>query len=100
MLMDLLVVMHWRRLVDDSIESIVLVGGVVDGTNGTIGLHERVLTLDSVAVACLVLRLDIAGVEVIHAVFESVFGRCLVQGKRNQVLARDPSYPSPYSELT
>lgn len=55
MLMDLLVVMHWRRLVDDSIEAIVLVGGVVDGTNGTIGLHERVLTLDSVAIACLVL---------------------------------------------
>lgn len=77
MFVDLLVVMHWRCLVYDGIEAIVLVGGVVDGTNGTIGLHERVLTLDGVAVACLVLRLDIAGVEVIHAVFESVFGRCL-----------------------
>lgn len=77
MLMNLLMVMHWRRLVDYSVEAVVLVGGVVDGANGTIWFHERVLTLHGVAVACLVLRLDIAGVEVIHAVFESVFGRCL-----------------------
>lgn len=77
MLMNLLMVMHWRRLVDDSVEAVVLVGGVVDGTNGTIGFHKRVLTLHGIAVACLVLRLDIAGVEVIHAVFESVFGRGL-----------------------
>lgn len=77
MLMNLLMVMHRRRLVDDSVEAVVLVGGVVDGTNGAIRFHERVLTLHGIAVACLVLRLDIAGVEVIHAVFESVFGRCL-----------------------
>lgn len=76
-LVQLLVVVHRGGLVDHSVEAIVLVGGVVHGADGTVGLHQRVLSFDGVAVAGLVLGLDIAGVEVIHSVFEGVLGRGL-----------------------
>lgn len=76
-LVQLLMVVHWGSLVDHGVEAIVLVGGVVHGANGTIGLHQRVLALDGVAIASLVLGLHISGVEVIHAVLESVLGRGL-----------------------
>lgn len=74
MLMDFLVVMHWRRLMDYGIEAIVLIGGVVNCANGTIGLHQRVLSLDGVTITSLVLGLDIAGMEIINAILESIFG--------------------------
>lgn len=54
-IMDLLMVMHWRCLVNDSIEAVVLVGGVVHSANGTIWLHQRVLALHGVTVASLML---------------------------------------------
>lgn len=76
---QLLMMMHWSGLVDHGVESIVLVGGVVHGADGTIGLHQGVLSLDGVTIAGLVLRLHISGVEVIHAVLESIFGRSLLR---------------------
>lgn len=78
MFMDLFVVMHGRSFVDDGVEAIVLIGGVVNGANGTIGFHQRVLSLYGVTITSLVLGLDIAGVEIINAILESVFGRCIV----------------------
>lgn len=44
--------MHNRRvgddlgggLVDDGIETVVVIGSVVDGAHGTIGLHQRVVS--------------------------------------------------------
>lgn len=36
--------MDWSCLVDDCVESVVLVGGVVNGANGTVRFDERVLS--------------------------------------------------------
>lgn len=62
-----------RGLVDDGIEAVHIIGGIVDGTDGTVGLDERVLTLDDVAVAHLMLGLNVAGVTVMDAIVERVF---------------------------
>lgn len=84
MVMDLLMVMHWRCLVNDSIEAIVLVSGVVHSANGTIGLHQRVLALHGVTVACLMLRLDVASVEVVDAILEGILRRGLKHRHRQR----------------
>uniref|UniRef100_A0A182Q087 Uncharacterized protein n=1 Tax=Anopheles farauti TaxID=69004 RepID=A0A182Q087_9DIPT len=59
-------------LVDDRVESVVVIGGVVDGAHRTIGLHQRVLSLHDITVALLGLRLDVTGVRVLDAVVERV----------------------------
>ena len=68
----------WMRgvpgLADHGVEPIMVVGGVVHGPHATIGLHQRVGTLDDVAVAHLVLGLVVAGVAVLDAVVELVLG--------------------------
>uniref|UniRef100_A0A182TZL9 Uncharacterized protein n=1 Tax=Anopheles melas TaxID=34690 RepID=A0A182TZL9_9DIPT len=61
------------RLVDDGVESVVDVGGVVDGADRTVGLNQRVLALDDISVALLGLRLDVSGMRVLDAVVERVF---------------------------
>lgn len=68
------VVRNRGSLVDDGVEAAVLVGGVVNGTDRTVGLDQRVLALHDVTVARLVLALDVAGVEVVDAVLERVLG--------------------------
>ena len=78
-----LVVADRSRLVDDRVEARVLVGGVVDGAHGTVRLDQRVLTLDDITVARLVLRLHVPGVEVVDSVLEGVLGRGLL-AKRSE----------------
>jgi hypothetical protein len=43
----------WSGLVDDGVESVVVIGGVVDSTDRTIRLDERVLSLNDISVALL-----------------------------------------------
>lgn len=74
-----LVVMSWCSLVYNGIETVMFIGSIVNGTNRSIGLHQRVLTFHRVTFASLMLRFYITGVEVIDAVFESVFGWSLLQ---------------------
>lgn len=57
---------------DDGVEAIVGVGGVVDGSFGTIGVDQTVLSLDDVTVADLVLAFRVAGKGVLHFVGELV----------------------------
>jgi hypothetical protein len=57
---------------DDGVESVVVIGGVVDGAGGAIGLQKAVLSLDDISVAVLALALDITGVGVVHGVVELV----------------------------
>ena len=59
---------------DDGVEAVVLVGGVVHGALGAVGLDEGVLALHHVAVADLLLVLDVSGVAVLDAVGELVLG--------------------------
>lgn len=72
-----MMMMDWCRFMHNSIESWVFIGSVVYGTDGTVWLDKGILSLDNVTITCFVLWLDIASVEVIDAIFEGVFWRCL-----------------------
>lgn len=61
-------------LVDDGVEAIVIIGGVLHGAHRTVGLDQRVGALDNIAIAHLMLRLHIAGVRVGHTVVVVVLG--------------------------
>lgn len=60
--------------VDFSIETVLLVGCVMDLPDGSVGFLQLVESLDDVAVPRLVLALDVVGMWVVNAVFELVFG--------------------------
>lgn len=65
--------MNGLGLVYNSIESVVLVGGVVYSSDGAVWFHQTVLSLDDVAISGLMLVFNVSGVEVLNSVFESVF---------------------------
>ena len=53
---------------DDGVESVVGIGGVLDGASAAVGLDEGIAALDDVTVARLLLRLDVTGQSVVHVV--------------------------------
>lgn len=60
-------------LLDDGIEPVVFVGGVLDSARGTIGFEQTVETFDvTVAVAGLGLALHVVSARVVYAVHEAV----------------------------
>ena len=59
---------------DDCVESVVVVGGVLDHPDGSVGFVEAVGTLDRVTVPRLPLALEVAGLAVAHSVVEVVLG--------------------------
>uniref|UniRef100_A0A182QFG7 Secreted protein n=1 Tax=Anopheles farauti TaxID=69004 RepID=A0A182QFG7_9DIPT len=65
-----------RLTADDGVESVVLIGGVVNDTTVTIGIDQGVLSLDVITMTLLLLALDITGVVIVHRVLELVLGRC------------------------
>jgi len=67
-------VVRLAGLVDDGVESIVLVGGVLDGADGAVGVVNGVLALDNVAVAGFPLVLEVSGMRVVHCVVKLVLG--------------------------
>lgn len=71
------------RLVDDRVEPVVVVGGVGDFPGGAVRLDQAVLAFDHVAVPLFPLVLDVAGVVVLDAVVERIFGRRL-SGQKNE----------------
>uniref|UniRef100_A0A182KIK6 Uncharacterized protein n=1 Tax=Anopheles christyi TaxID=43041 RepID=A0A182KIK6_9DIPT len=66
------------RLADDSVESVHIIGGVVDGAHGTVRLDEGVLALHDITVAALDLRLDISGQTIVNTIVVGVFGVSVV----------------------
>lgn len=58
-----------RLLVDHGVETVDRVGGVLYGAPGAVRLHQRVPALDDVAVAALLLVLDVAGYGVLGKSF-------------------------------
>lgn len=78
MVLLLVVLMGGGGLVDHSLESVVVVSGVGDRANGSVGLHQRVLALHNISVTLLVLRLDVSGVVIVDAVLELVLGMGVV----------------------
>ncbi|XP_035907252.1 uncharacterized protein LOC118509979 [Anopheles stephensi] len=66
---------NYRFTADDGVESVVLIGGVVHNATVTIGIDQRVLSLNIITVALFLLALDVSGVFVMHGVLELVLGR-------------------------
>jgi hypothetical protein len=64
--------------VNDSIESIVRISGVLYNTPGTIGFDEGVAAVNDVTLAGLGLALDVTGVGVMDGVLELVLGMGIV----------------------
>lgn len=63
----------WSGLVDDGVESVVVIGSVVDSSDRAIRFNQAVLSLDDISVAFLGLALDVSGMRVLDAVVERVF---------------------------
>lgn len=59
-------------LVDDRVETVLLVGGVLDGPQRAVGVVHAVRSLYHVAVSVLVRGLVVAGVRVLYAVLVRV----------------------------
>ncbi|KAE9531483.1 hypothetical protein AGLY_010689 [Aphis glycines] len=65
-------------VLDDGIETVVVVSGVFNGTGGTVSFQKAVRSLDvTVAVAVFGLALDVVCGWVVYAVFEVVWGWCV-----------------------
>ena len=58
----------------DCVESVYGIGGVLDDTTRTVGLDERVATLNEITVAALLLRLEVTGDRVLDIVRVTVLG--------------------------
>lgn len=71
-------------LVDDGVEAIVIIGGVLHGAHRTIGFHKGVRALDNITITHLMLRLHITGVGVGNTVVVVVLGVGLQEGGKGQ----------------
>jgi len=60
--------------VDDSVESVDGVSGIIDGTTSAVGFHQAVAALDDVSVTRFVLALRVAGQSVLDVVSVAVLG--------------------------
>lgn len=63
---------RWARLGDDSVESVDIIGGVVDCADGTIGFDQGVLSLHNISITALDLGLNIAGQTIMDSIVEGV----------------------------
>lgn len=65
------------RTMDDRVESVLVVRGVVDFTDGAVGLHQLVETLQVVSLPRFVLAFDVVCVGVVHLILEHIVRRSL-----------------------
>lgn len=61
-----------KGLGDNSVETVQVIGGVIHSANGTVGLHQRVLSFHGISITNLMRRLDISGQTVVDSVLEGV----------------------------
>lgn len=65
--------MGWCRFVNDCVETVVVISGVVNGTDRTVWFDKGVLTFDYITITFFGLRLDVTGMWVLDAIVERVF---------------------------
>lgn len=75
------------RAGDDGIESVVLIGSVIDGTDGAVRFEKLVLTFDYITITGFVLGFVVTSVWVFDSVFELVFWIRLLEQKRCYTVA-------------
>lgn len=68
---------------DNGVKSMNIIGSVVDGTDGAVSFDKRVLSLDNISIANLMLGLDITGVTVGYSVVERVLGMRVLNCLKN-----------------
>jgi len=66
--------------VDDGVESVDGVSGVLDGTHCAVRLHQAVAALDDISTAALLLTLSVAGQSVLDVISVAVLGVGVVVG--------------------
>lgn len=72
-------VMGCVDLLDNGVETVFVVSGILDHSGRTVGLHETVRSFDvTVTVAHLVLALDVVRVQIFYTVLEMVWFRCVI----------------------
>lgn len=81
---------RWARFGDDSVESVNIIGGVVDGADGTIGFDQGVLSLHNISITALNLGFHISGETIMDSIVEGVL---------RVRLQREIRKPSSTSEL-
>ena len=64
-------------LADNSVESVVVVSGVVDSPGGAVRLNQAVVTFNFVTNSLLGLLLDVVGVVIFNCILELVVSRSL-----------------------
>lgn len=69
------------RPVHLSLETVLVVGGVVDSPQSSVGLLQLVVALDHITVTSLLLGLDVVGMRVVHGVLELVLRVVVLQGE-------------------
>jgi hypothetical protein len=70
--------------VDNSVESALLIGSVVDSEDGTVGFVERVRPLDHISITSFFLLFDVTGVFIFNSVFVDVLRVVLIENKINK----------------
>lgn len=63
---------RWARFGDDSVESVNIIGGVVDGADGTIGFNQGVLSLHNISITALDLGFHISGETIMDSIVKGV----------------------------
>lgn len=59
---------------NDGVESMNIIGSIVDGTDRTVGFNQRVLSLHDISITDLMLGLDITSMAIGNSVVEGVLG--------------------------
>jgi hypothetical protein len=62
----------WSGLVDDCVETVVVIGGVVNSSDWTVRFDQAVWSLDDISVAFLNLWFDVSGMWVLNSIVEWV----------------------------
>lgn len=68
---------------DDGVESVHIIGSIVDGSDRTVSLDQGVLSLYDISIADLMLGLDITGVTVRNSIVERVLGVRVLKLEKN-----------------
>lgn len=78
------VMVHWHwdfhmagLTMNDGVESVMVIGGVLDGALVSVRVDQTVGSVNGIALAGFVLLFDVAGVRIVDAVREIVVGRCV-----------------------
>lgn len=78
----LVVRMSWSSSVDDGVESVMLIGGVVDGSDRAVRFDQGVRSLYNIAVSCLMLTFYVTCLVVVHAIFKCILRVRLIEVKK------------------